>query len=94
MASGKNIGIELKSNYPIIVGSYKIDNYNVLNDTELKIGDRIITTGLQKVIPGQPVRIVEKTVESNKNVNRKEGIISKALKKLFRYFKNLGKKEI
>ncbi len=41
IASGENIGIELKANYALIVGSYNIENYNVLNNTELKIGDKI-----------------------------------------------------
>ena len=42
MASGKNIGIELKSNNLIIVGSYKIDDYNVLDESDLRIGDKIV----------------------------------------------------
>lgn len=42
IASGQNIGVELKSDYALIVGSYKINNYNVLTDTDLKIGDKII----------------------------------------------------
>lgn len=42
IASGKNIGIELKSNYALIVGSYDIGSYNPLIDTDLKIGDKII----------------------------------------------------
>ena len=42
IASGQNIGIELKSDYVLIVGSYKIDNYNVLTETNLRIGDKII----------------------------------------------------
>ena len=33
MASGQNIGIELKSDYVLVVGSYKIKNYNVLIET-------------------------------------------------------------
>jgi hypothetical protein len=41
MASGKNIAVELKSDYILIVGSYKIKNYNVLKETDLKIGDKI-----------------------------------------------------
>ena len=41
IASGQNIGIELKADYALIVGSYKINNYNVLTDTDLKIGDKI-----------------------------------------------------
>lgn len=42
IASGKNIGIELKSNNIIIVGSYPIDNYNPLLESDLRIGDKII----------------------------------------------------
>lgn len=49
MASGQNIGIELKSDYVLVVGSYKIKNYNVLTDTDLKIGDKITKINNQKV---------------------------------------------
>ena len=42
IASGKNIGIELKSNNIIIVGSYNLGNYNVLRESDLNIGDKII----------------------------------------------------
>ena len=42
IASGKNIGIELKSNNIIIVGSYPIENYNPLIETDLRVGDKII----------------------------------------------------
>ena len=42
IASGKNIGIELKSNNVIIVGSYNLGNYNPLNETDLHLGDKII----------------------------------------------------
>ena len=41
-ASGKNIGIELKSNNVIIVGAYNILNHNTLMESELKLGDKII----------------------------------------------------
>lgn len=41
IASGQNIGIELKSDHVLVVGSYKIKDYNVLTDTNLKIGDKI-----------------------------------------------------
>ena len=41
IASGQNIGIELKSDHVLVVGSYKIKDYNVLTDTHLKIGDKI-----------------------------------------------------
>ena len=49
IASGQNIGIELQSDYVLIVGSYKIKNYNVLKDTNLKIGDKITKINNQKV---------------------------------------------
>ena len=42
IASGKNIGIELKSNNVIIVGSYNINNHNILDESVLKTGDKIV----------------------------------------------------
>ena len=42
IASGKNIGIELRSNNVIIVGSYNIDNHNILNESDLRLGDKIL----------------------------------------------------
>ena len=41
IASGQNIGIELKSDYVIVVGSYNIGDYNVLNESNLRVGDKI-----------------------------------------------------
>ena len=41
IASGQNIGIELKSDYVIVVGSYEINNHDVLKETDIKIGDKI-----------------------------------------------------
>ena len=41
MASGKNIGIALKSDYVLVVGSYDINNHNILYESELQIGDKI-----------------------------------------------------
>ena len=49
IASGQNIGIELKSDYVLVVGSYKIGNYDVLVDTDIKIGDRITMINNQRV---------------------------------------------
>ena len=42
IASGANIGIELKSNNVIIVGSYKVNGHNILEESDLKIGDKLI----------------------------------------------------
>ena len=39
--SGQNIGIMLKSNNVLVVGSYKIGSYDVLKDTDIQIGDKI-----------------------------------------------------
>ena len=42
IASGKNIGIELKSDNVIIVGAYKINNHNNLIESDLQTGDKIL----------------------------------------------------
>ena len=42
IASGKNIGIELKSNNVIVVGAYLIDNHNNLLESDIKLGDKIL----------------------------------------------------
>ena len=39
---GNNIGIELKSDNVIVVGAYNIGSYNVLEASDLKIGDKIL----------------------------------------------------
>lgn len=49
IASGQSIGIELKANNVLIVGSYDVSNHNVLNETELKIGDKITKINNQTV---------------------------------------------
>ena len=49
-------------------------------------GDRIITGGLQKVIPGNPVRIVA-SVEQTKETPKKESLVNKIGKKIKRIFK-------
>ena len=49
IASGQNIGIELKSDYILIVGSYQIKDYDVLKETNLRLGDKIIKINDEKV---------------------------------------------
>ena len=49
-------------------------------------GDRIITGGLQKVIPGNPVRIVA-SVEQTKETPKKESLVNKIGRKIKRIFK-------
>ena len=65
IASGQNIGIELKSNYALIVGSYKIKDYNVLTDTNLKIGDKIIKINNEEVTSIQKMQEIINNHQSN-----------------------------
>lgn len=66
MASGQNIGIELKSDYVLVVGSYKIDDYNVLMETDLKIGDKITKINNTRV---------SSIVEMQKVINQDEDMV-------------------
>ncbi len=59
MASGKNIGIELKSNNVIIVGAYNINNHNDLQESELKLGDKVIKINDYEIIS---VENMQKTI--------------------------------
>ena len=42
LASGENIGIELKANHIIIVGSYDVSGHNPLTENGLILGDQIL----------------------------------------------------
>lgn len=63
----------------------QINNNWIVSDG-VKAGDRILTTGLQKVIPGSPVRIVEKAVEENTQV-KKPGFFERVINKIKRIFR-------
>lgn len=53
----------------------------------VKIGDTIITTGMQKVIPGSPVKVVQQAVqENNKTIEAKQSLISKVISKIKKLF--------
>ena len=56
------------------------DNWIVIDG--LGAGDKVLTSGLQKVIPGNPVKIVEKAVEQEKS-QEKTGLIN-SLKNMFK----------
>ena len=47
----------------------------------VKVGDRILTTGIQKVIPGSPVRIVELSAQAGTS-NRKPNIFKRIIRKI------------
>ena len=70
IASGQNIGIELKSDNPIIVGSYNIGNYNILNDSDLKIGDKILKINDTEVFTAADVN------QAIKNLSNDEVLIT------------------
>ena len=61
------------------------DNNWIVSDG-VKAGDKIITTGLQKVIPGNPVKIVEKAVQ-DESQNKKPNIFSRFINKIKKIFK-------
>ena len=51
----------------------------------VNIGDKLVTTGLQKVIPGAPVRIIEKTLD-NSVTTKKPNIFVRLFNKLRKIF--------
>ena len=68
MASGKNIGIELKSDNVIIVGSYNINNHNNLIESDLKLGDKILKINDYDITSVYTMQNVINKVNSN-NIN-------------------------
>ena len=50
----------------------------------VKKGDVIITTGMQKVIPGSPVKIVENAVQDDVKQSKKQNIFVRAFNKIKR----------
>lgn len=67
---GKYVYILDEKNLPkmVYIKTLGQEGENTLVDSGLKIGDTVITSGLQKVITGMPVKIVEQEVKSsNKN---------------------------
>lgn len=51
----------------------------------VKIGDRVITTGLQKVIPGSPVKIIETALDNSK-AEKKPNIFVRLFNKIKKIF--------
>lgn len=62
------------------------ENGKWLVTSGVNVGDRIITGGIQKVIPGSPVRIVEKVQEETQQV-KKPNIFTRAINKVKRLVK-------
>lgn len=52
----------------------------------VNIGDKIITTGMQKVIPGAPVKVVQSAVASDSSDKKKTGLVQKIVIKITKIF--------
>ena len=64
--SGANIGIQLNSDNVIIVGAYNIGSYNVLEATDLRIGDKILKFNDYPVTDAASVEKAINSVNSDK----------------------------
>lgn len=65
IASGQNIGIELKADNVIIVGSYEINGYDVLKETDLQVGDKIIKINDITVHTAEDIDKILKNLSNN-----------------------------
>ena len=63
------------------------DNGNSIVSEGVKAGDRILTSGIQKVVPGNPVRIVDKAVNENSTKPKKINIFARLYKNILNKFK-------
>ena len=86
---GKFVYILDENNLPkmVYIKTLAHDGDNMLIDSGLKIGDTVITSGMQKVINGMPVKIVEQEV-LDKPVVKKQNILIRIINKI----KRIGKK--
>ena len=89
IASGKNIGIELKSNNVIIVGSYNIGNYNALRETDLKLGDKILKINNYDITSAEMIeKIINKINDDNVMITyKRNNILNTTSIKLFKDYK-------
>ena len=53
--------------------------------SNVKAGDRLVTSGLQSVMPGKPVRIINQVPQGPVNV-KKENFFSKIINKIKKIF--------
>ncbi len=64
------------------------DNGKWLVSSGVKVGDRIITGGIQKVVTGNPVRIVDKVVDVSKQASQKKpNVFTRVINKVKRLVK-------
>ncbi|MDD2391549.1 MAG: SpoIVB peptidase [Bacilli bacterium] len=78
IASGQNIGIEIKSKGVIVVGTYKVEDNDIALKSEIRVGDII------KTINGDPISTVDdlvKKINTVTNDNIKIGYIRNDISK-------------
>lgn len=63
------------------------DDGNWIVSEGVKAGDRILTSGIQKVVPGNPVRIVDKAINENSTKPQKINIFARLYKNILNKFK-------
>jgi len=63
IAGGQNIGIEIKSQGVMVVGTYEVNNQNLAYDSGIRIGDVIVSIDDQKV--SNIAEMVDKINQSN-----------------------------
>ena len=69
IASGKNIGIEIKSNGIMVVGFYKIDNISPGKDAKMQLGDKITKINNKDVNSiNEMVSIISNTDSNSLNI--------------------------
>ena len=69
IASGENIGIKIKSDGVIIVGTYNIDNINPAEDAGLKVGDIIEKINNKKIDSiDNMINIINESIDNNINI--------------------------
>lgn len=65
IASGETIGVELRTDNVFIVGSYKIRNYDVLDNSDLMIGDKIVRINNYEVTSAKSLQNAINDIDSD-----------------------------
>ena len=62
------------------------DGYWIVNEG-VKVGDTILTSGIQKVIPGNPVKIVQSAITENTTKVKKDSLFNILKHKILKFIK-------
>ena len=85
---GRYVYILDKDNLPRIsyIKTMGEDNGKWLVSSGVKPGDTILTSGLQKVVPGNKIRIVESAIQERANKQNKQNVFTRIENKIKRIF--------